>query len=174
MKTRDEIENDLYAAFDEVIGFIRNQDDSLFDRSKADGKWSTGQQLDHLIKSVKPLSTGMGLPKFLLKFRFGTRNRKERTYNELVVKYKEKLKAGGQASAPYIPPAINIDQKEALLAAYEKEKINLIKVLQKWNEEQLSTVVAPHPLLGKCTVRELLYFTTYHNYHHLESIKSIT
>lgn len=173
MKSKDQIELELLEAFDQVINFIRQQDGSLFDRPKAEGKWSTGQQLDHLIKSVSPLSTGMALPKFLLKFRFGTRNRAERSYDELVAKYHEKLKAGGQAPSPFIPPAITIEQKDNLLSNYEKEKIKLVKVLQKWNEKQLSTNVAPHPLLGKCTVRELLYFTIYHNYHHLKSIKEI-
>lgn len=173
MKSKDQIELELLEAFDQVIDFIRQQDNSLFDRPKAEGKWSTGQQLDHLIKSVNPLSTGMALPKFLLKFRFGARNRTEHSYDELVAKYHEKLEAGGQASSPFIPPAITIDQKDQLLVNYEKEKIKLVKVLQKWSEEQLSTNVAPHPLLGKCTVRELLYFTIYHNYHHLESIKDI-
>ncbi len=173
MKSRDQIELEIHQSFDEVINFIRQQDDSLFDRPKAEGKWSTGQQLDHLIRSVKPLSTGMELPKFLLRFRFGTRNRAERSYDELVAKYQKKLKEGGRASSAFIPPEVPVEQKEQLLTAYEKEKINLVKVLQKWSETQLSTNVAPHPLLGKCTVRELLYFTIHHNFHHLESIKDI-
>ncbi|HCI71341.1 MAG TPA: DinB family protein [Balneola sp.] len=173
LKSKDQIELEIHQAFDEVINFIRQQDDSLFDRPKAEGKWSTGQQLDHLIKSVKPLSTGMGLPKFLLKFRFGTRNREERSFDELVEKYHKKLNEGGRATSPYIPPVIRIDQKNQLLNSYEDEKVRLIKVLQKWSETQLSNVIAPHPLLGKCTVRELLYFTIYHNYHHLDSIKDI-
>lgn len=174
MKQKTEIESDLDKAFDEVINFIRQQDDSLFDRPKAEGKWSTGQQLDHLIKSVKPLSTGMAIPRFLLKLRFGSMNRPERSYEELVEKYQAKLEDGGQATAPYIPPVISIDQKESLLKTYEQEKIKLIKILQKWSENDLSGIVAPHPLLGKCSVRELLYFTTYHNYHHLSSIKEIS
>lgn len=115
----------------------------------------------------------MGLPKFLLTLRFGTRNRPERTYDELVAKYYQKLDEGGQASSAFIPPQIESEQKEQLLAQYEAEKIRLIKVLQKWSEKQLSTNIAPHPLLGKCTVRELLYFTICHNYHHLSSIKDI-
>ena len=28
----------------------------------------------------------------------------------------------------------------------------------------------PHPLLGKLTVREMLFFTVYHNYHHVRSV----
>jgi uncharacterized damage-inducible protein DinB len=115
----------------------------------------------------------MALPKFLLKFRFGVSNRKERSYDELVQRFHEKLDAGGQASAGFIPDNIQSHQKDQLLKSYEAEKIKLIKVLQKWSEKQLSTNIAPHPLLGKLTIRELLYFTIYHNYHHLESIKEI-
>jgi len=164
----------LHEAFDAVMGYIRQQDISLFDRPKAEGKWSTGQQLDHLIKSVKPLSTGMALPRFMLKLRFGSMKRAEYTYDELAEKYKEVLKAGGEASSPFIPTLIEIEQKETLLKTYESEKIKLIKILQKWSENDLSNVSAPHPLLGKCSVRELLYFTIFHNYHHLESIKEIS
>lgn len=115
----------------------------------------------------------MGLPKFLLTIRFGSNNRPERTYDELVIRYHEKLDAGGQASSPFIPPFVAIEQKEQLLSTYQNEKIKLIKVLHNWSEKQLSTNIAPHPLLGKCTIRELLYFTIYHNYHHLKSIKDI-
>jgi uncharacterized damage-inducible protein DinB len=122
---------------------------------------------------VNPLSTGMALPKFLLALRFGKNNRPEYSYEQLVSKYHEKLDAGGQASTAFIPPLVLIGQKEQLLNRYESEKIKLLKVLQKWSEKQLSTNIAPHPLLGKLTIRELLYFTIYHNFHHLNSIKNI-
>lgn len=115
----------------------------------------------------------MALPKFLLSFRFGKNNRREYSYEELVSKYHDKLDAGGQASAGFIPPLVQIGQKEQLLNKYNSEKIKLVKVLQKWSEKQLSTNIAPHPLLGKLTIRELLYFTIHHNYHHLKSIQEI-
>jgi uncharacterized damage-inducible protein DinB len=28
----------------------------------------------------------------------------------------------------------------------------------------------PHPALGKLTVREMLFFTIYHNIHHVENV----
>jgi len=115
----------------------------------------------------------MALPKFLLKIRFGGIDRPELSYEELVAKYHEALDAGGKASAAYIPPLVKVNQKEQLLSKYENEKIKLLKVLNKWSEKQLSTNVANHPLLRKCTVRELLNFTIYHNYHHLNIIKDI-
>jgi hypothetical protein len=44
----------------------------------------------------------------------------------------------------------------------------------KWKDPQLDKYIAPHPLLGKITLRELGYFTIHHMYHHLESIQKMT
>ncbi|MGD1947752.1 MAG: hypothetical protein ACFB0A_16175 [Croceivirga sp.] len=51
------------------------------------GKWSTGQQLEHIIKSVTPVDTAFGLPRFVLKMKFGLSNRKSKSYDELVKQY---------------------------------------------------------------------------------------
>lgn len=173
IQTKEEIQEALNEAFDDVIGFIRAQDRLDFETTKAEGKWSTGQQLEHLIKSIRPVNKGMGLPKFLLRWKFGKLSREEMMYNELAQKYQELLDAGGKSTAPYIPKVIFENQKEQLLSIYEKEKIKLLTILEKWNERQLSSLVAPHPLLGIVTIRELMFFTVFHNYHHLENIRNI-
>jgi hypothetical protein len=41
-------------------------------------------------------------------------------------------------------------------------------------EAKLDNFIAPHPLLGKITLRELCYFTIYHTQHHLHNIKVMT
>lgn len=173
IQTKEEIQQALNEAFDEVIGYIRAQDRLDFETRKTEEKWSTGQQLEHLIKSIRPVNKGMGLPKFLLRWRFGKPDREEMTYNELAQKYQDLLDAGGKATAPYVPKVIYENQKEQLLSIYENEKVKLLTVLEKWNERQLSALVAPHPLLGLVTIRELMFFTVFHNYHHLENIRSI-
>src|ERR1043165_5400132 len=76
------------------------------------GKWSAGQNLDHLIRAIKPLQLAYGLPKFALMILFGKTNRPSRTYDELVAKYKSKLGSGGKASKPFIPPTINFEKKD--------------------------------------------------------------
>lgn len=173
IQTKEEIQHALNEAFDDVIGYIRAQDRLDFENTEAEGKWSTGQQLEHLIKSVRPVNKGLGLPKFLLKWKFGRRKKPEMTYQELVEEYHRLLKAGGKATAPYVPKLVFENQKEQLLSIYEKEKVKLITILDNWTEEQLSTLVAPHPLLGIVSLRELMYFMVFHNYHHLENIKTI-
>jgi len=43
---------------------------------------------------------------------------------------------------------------------------------RNWTDEKLDNYLAPHPLLGKLTLRELIYFTIYHTEHHLAIIKN--
>src|SRR5215510_4524963 len=90
------------------------------------GKWSAGQNLDHLIRSIRPLQLAYGLPKFALTILFGKTNRPSRTYDELVTKYKTKLAAGGRASGPFIPPKIDFQKKETLIEKYTEQKQKLI------------------------------------------------
>ena len=136
------------------------------------GKWSAGQNLDHLIRAIKPLQLAYSLPKFALAILFGKTNRPSRTYNELVIKYKAKLAAGGKASGPFIPPAIDFEKKDVLIKKYNKQKQKLIAKIEKQSETDLDKYILPHPLLGKVTLREMLYFTIHHNEHHLELLKS--
>ena len=136
------------------------------------GKWSAGQNLDHLIRAIKPLQLAYGLPKFALLILFGKTNRSSRTYDELVTKYKTKLAAGGKASGPFIPPVISFEKKESLIRKYKEQKQKLITKIDKQTEKDLDTYILPHPLLGKVTLREMLFFTIHHNEHHLELLKN--
>jgi hypothetical protein len=134
------------------------------------GKWSAAQQLDHIIKSVSPVNMAMGLPKFILTWKFGTSNRPSKTYDELIEKYKVKLLEGGKASERFVPPTITVGQREKLVA----QLYSLIKKLsaktEKHSEEALDKYILPHPLLGKLTLREMLYFTAYHVQHHRDLV----
>ena len=136
------------------------------------GKWSAGQNLDHLIRAIRPLQLAYGLPKFALRIMFGKTNRPSKTYDELVKKYKTKLAAGGRASGPFIPPFISFEKKDELTKKYNDQKQKLISKIEKQNEKDLDVYILPHPLLGKVTLREMLYFTIHHNEHHVELLKS--
>ena len=105
---------------------------------------------------------------------FGKTNRPSKTYQELVTKYKTKLAAGGRASGPFIPPFIDYEKKDKLIKKYDDQKQKLIAKIEKQNEKDLDVYILPHPLLGKVTLREMLYFTIHHNEHHLELLKSRT
>jgi hypothetical protein len=105
---------------------------------------------------------------------FGKTNRPSKTYDDLVTKYKTKLAAGGRASGPFIPPFISFEKKDELIKKYNEQKQKLIIKIEKQPEKDLDAYILPHPLLGKVTLREMLYFTIHHNEHHLELLKNRT
>lgn len=137
----------------------------------SDGKWSAGQNLHHLVSSMQPLQAAFVLPKFMLGLLIGKANRPSKTYEALVEKYKLKLSGGGKAPARFTPPMVSFDKKETLIKKYDLQKEKLIQKIKKQSEEELDQYILPHPLLGKITMREMLFFTTYHNEHHLQIVK---
>jgi hypothetical protein len=154
-------------AFNQYISKLNKQE---FEASPA-GKWSPGQNLDHLIRSIEPLVLAYSMPKFMLKWKFGKANRPSKSFEALVEKYKLKLSAGGSASARFQPARIQFDDKEKLIEKYYLLKKRLLKKINRWREEDLDNYILPHPLLGKLTLREMLFFTIYHNEHHLVLLK---
>ena len=155
-------------AFNDYVASV-NKD---FFEATPDNKWSVGQNLEHLIRSVKPLQLAYSLPKFVLQIIFGKSNRPSKSYDELVNKYKTKLAAGGRASGPFIPPDVSFKNREGLIKKYDRHKQKLINKIKKQNEKDLDKYILPHPLLGKLTLREMLFFTVHHNEHHLELLKN--
>jgi len=135
-----------------------------------EGKWSPGQQLDHLVRSVSPLAQALMLPKFIPRLLFGKANRPSRTYEQQVEHYQQKLITGGKASGKYVPSAVTFDQRDALITKLNEQVEKLAHQLNPFSEEDLDKLLLPHPLLGKLTLREMLFFTMYHVQHHHQSI----
>lgn len=136
----------------------------------SEGKWTAGQQLKHLVKSVAPVTIAFALPDFLLKILFGTANRPSRPYEVLVEKYKSKLAAGGKAPSQFVPAKVSFSNREGLAKKLQSLVELLCKRINSKSEDQLDLFVIPHPLLGKLTLREMLYFSIYHCEHHHKSI----
>ena len=133
-------------------------------------KWTAGQQLEHIIKSVSPVNLALTLPHLLLRILFGKANRPSKSYEALVEKYHTKLAAGGKSSAPFIPKNVTLEQREKLLKKLTELTESLIERTNSLSENQLDTFILPHPLLGRLTLREMLYFTSYHAEHHKKQI----
>lgn len=130
------------------------------------GKWTTGQQLDHICRATSLLPLGLSFPGFLRKLLFGKPKKLSRNYDELVKNYVSVLEAGGRASGVFIPKPVPFLRREQLCKKLIStiEKIN--RSLSKYSEEQLDQTRLPHPLLGKITLREMMMFTIYHVHHH--------
>jgi hypothetical protein len=142
-----------------------------FTSSKND-KWTAGQQLEHIYLSVKPVGLGLRLPKFLLKLIWGKSNREGRSYDELIERYQAKLANGSKASGAFVPNKVDLKKGQKLKEKLKNEVLNLCLSIEKVSEEDLDCYLLPHPILGKLTLREMLYFTIYHVKHHEKQIRS--
>jgi len=136
-----------------------------------EGAWTAGQHLLHLIKSTKPLGTGMGYPRLVLRLKFGKVKNPSRSYEGTVAFYQEALAKGGRAMGQYIPREVKKEEREEMVNRFYTEMSILINHVQKWSEKNLDQTAVPHPLLGNLTMREMLYFTIYHTEHHLKVLK---
>lgn len=149
--------------------YIRSLSDEQF-LLERNGKWTPAQQLHHIVRSVQPVNLAFGLPAFLPRLLFGKANRASRTYENLIAKYHDKLAAGGRASGRFVPPPTNLQQREKLLENLDKQVRQLTHKVANYPESKLDVLLLPHPLLGKLTLREMLYFTAYHVEHHERAI----
>jgi len=55
------------------------------------GKWNTGEHIVHLFQTEHAINRAFWLPRFYLKYKFGTNNRENRNYQQIAKKYKDKL-----------------------------------------------------------------------------------
>ena len=132
--------------------------------------WSASDNVDHLIKSHKPIAKALRLPKFTLQAMFGKPEQPSRSYEEICRIYRDEIARGAQASGRYLPnqesPANAEKKKLELLEEFSKASTDLVSVAEKWTENELDSYLLPHPLIGKLTIREMLYFTIYHSLRH--------
>ena len=62
------------------------------------------------------------MPKFFLKYKFGTNNRQEKSYDELVKKYLDKIASIPLPNNPFQLKEVEKIAKEKLLKDYQKEQ----------------------------------------------------
>lgn len=163
--TKDEIKKELLArhkAFAEYI-LTLNATDFMF---SSGAKWTAGQQLDHICRATSLIPLGLKLTGFITRLLFGKPNRATMDYPTLVKKYSTVLANGGKASGIYIPRKINFSSGERLKNKLLNHVERINAALDRVPEPDLDHYLLPHPLLGKLTVREMMYFTLYHVDHH--------
>jgi uncharacterized damage-inducible protein DinB len=133
--------------------------------------WSASDNMDHLIRSHQPLVKALKLPKITLQAMFGKPQKLSISYEELCQIYRDEIAKGAQASGRYLPnqdnPSENAEEKKrSLLCQFAKASSELVSIAEKWDENELDQYLLPHPILGKLTIREMLFFTIYHNLRH--------
>ena len=136
--------------------------------------WSPADNVRHLLKSNRPVLRALRTPKILLLFRFGAGLRASRSYSEIRERYLARLAAGVTAGRFAPRPLGSSDQTEehrgSLMAALDQVSKDIEGAVSDWGEWPLDRLRLPHPALGRLTVREMLFFTLYHNLHHAQNV----
>lgn len=161
---------------DEIVTYLEAMPTQQFVTPQGEA-WSPAGHLRHLVKSVKAVAYGMGMPKLALALRFGVGFGGSRSFGEIRDVYLQAIDdgraraTGRYASSSEIPDGTTPEAwRASLLDRWVQAGEGLAKALGRWSEGALDRHRLPHPILGKMTVREMLFFTAYHNAHHARRI----
>jgi hypothetical protein len=157
----------------EADAYLRTLSASTFVEPQGE-KWSPADHVRHLRKSISPLVPALAMPRFVILGMFGWSRRGSHSYPALREIYLRALDDGGQAGrfapSPRPLPADAEHYRDEILAEWQRTSDELLVEIARWPETSLDRCRLPHPLLGKLSVREMLFFTLYHNSHHLNLI----
>lgn len=99
----------------------------------------------------------------------------ERTYSQESSKAGlSALAAGGQGGRFAPSPRTETDLetwRSEIMEQFPRVNAELRTNIARWTDDSLDRFQLPHPLLGKLTVREMLFFTLYHQRHHRDVIE---
>ncbi len=172
ISTKSDIIEALHSSFEEISTFLDTTPDDIF-YQRIDDKWSIAENLDHLVLSNKPLASVLKKNKlFFLTFGFSFKG--SENFETLKANYHLKLSQLGP------PPNSGFSPKNSKDTSKQKFQENWKMIgekyaprLAKWSEKDLDRFRLPHPLLGKLTFREMLFFTIFHNDHHLRRMRQL-
>ena len=172
-QTRDEILRALDQQETESTSYWNAFDTASFFRPIGTS-WSPSDTVRHLTKSTRPVVKALEAPRLFLRIAFGKSRRPSVRYDDLVTRYRGLLAEGGKAGR-YAPSSRAESDPEtwrrSILSTYADVQRKLREAIARWPEDKLDQLQLPHPLLGKLTVREMLFFTLYHQRHHMAVVE---
>lgn len=171
MFNRDEIRDEIARVQQEGATFWGAFDTTTFFAKLGDA-WSPSDNVRHLIKSIRPVTKALSTPRILLRVMFGTTRRQSSAYEEVRDRYIAIPEKQAGAFAPSSHQEADLDAwRTSLLHQLEAVNRELAAAAAKWSERDLDHYQLPHPLLGKLTMREMLFFTIHHQRHHIAGVK---
>jgi hypothetical protein len=172
MHSRDDILSYLDEVQRDGIAFWSAFSDDEFFANIGEA-WSPSDNVRHLTKSIRPVTKALRLPKIVVRLMFGGPRRASMSYDELVAHYRGKLAEGGKAGRFAPSPRVVTDRAE-VISRFEHANRELRAAIAKWPDCALDRHQLPHPLMGKLTLREMLFFTLYHQLHHVDVVRRRT
>jgi hypothetical protein len=137
--------------------------------------WAPAEHLDHLLRSARPLVRVLGLPRLAIRLVFGRAPQTSESYVHLHQRYLGLLQAGAGATGRYLPSTIDTTRapegvRRELLERWATASNDLHRALGRWSDRDLDGLALPNPILGRLSVRRMLFFTHFHNRHHLDDV----
>ena len=161
----------------DVAEFFRSLSPEEFALRVAEA-WTPAEHLQHLSTAVSAVARGLSISPWILRLRFGRARQPSRSFVELRDDYRDRLARGGRAKSRFVPPREDLSLEQTtsrqveLLARWQRVNSRLRAALERWSDRNLDRIQLPHPILGKITAREMVFFTIYHGHHHIAAAKS--
>jgi hypothetical protein len=169
---KDEIADLLEIKHQELFIWLQKQPQENWELGP-EKKWSTGQHIQHLTDSLQLLNNALSYPEIFLKYKFGTCNRALRDYNTVVEKYQQKLLENQEKARSFNQKLKKptLKRRVQLLTRLQIQQKKLQYKAKHISEKKLDTLVIPHPLMGKMTIREIIMWTAHHTEHHTQTLQ---
>ncbi len=152
--------------------FLKLDEDTFFSKPK-DG-WSPLENIIHLQSSISPLTIFLRKDLRFILYLFG-KGSSRKTIQETIEIYRNRLQSGS-GSGFFTPFGIlhfpSPGKKQFEVHQLESSIESIMQSISSWTEEELDDICIPHPILGIIPVREMLYFTLYHIYHHSSKLQT--
>ena len=162
----------LQSAHADFLNTLRSIEPVLAEREPNEGKWSATGHAQHLVMSLRPVWFTTFLPVWLHALIFGRSNREARNYGQVTETYLRKLEGRKPEAPPMFRPTqrskISVSKANTLLKSMLGR---YIKSLRRYSDSDLDSLLLPHPLMGKCTLREMAYFLAWHASYHEQLLR---
>lgn len=170
-QTKTEIQAELNKAFDKLGEVVLAMNTAEYATEPYNDKWSAAGHFEHIMLSNAASATALKQPAAFFA-QFGKLDRSENNYEQVVANYQERSKnVVLKPSSKYAPTPGVTKPREELLTSWKMVQTKLNERLEKWSDEDLKTAVLPHPATGLMTMKEMMLFTIYHTYHHIDGME---
>lgn len=133
-------------------------------------KWTAGQHLQHILLTIMPFPKVLHSKEFI-RDTFGLPDRAAWDPETVLHHYAQTSLKAPEAFLPKGP--VLYHERTGIIADIEQNLGSISALLNNYSEEELDSLVLPHPLLGKLSIREMFFLMSYHPLHHQQQIARI-
>jgi len=166
----EELFNDLELQRTNLQHLVRDLSDEELNKHLA-GKWSVAQILSHLIASEQ-LSVNY-LNKKILGIQTAKKSGVKEDLKMLVLIISQRLPLKFKAPRTIVENTHIYGNVKQLIATWDKARIEIREVLEKFQDDQIKLLIFKHPIAGMLNIQQAVRFFKEHITHHTPQIKKL-